>query len=405
MTLLSPRFEDPCFGGDVKSAPKVSHPARKIVFVLPGIGAGGSEHVVSMLCNHFASLGWAVTLLTFEMPGTDAFYAHAPSVRIERLGLPARKHLFLGGLFATVARFRRLKAALISAQPDVIVSFLTRTNVLSLLARNGLGIPIIVSERNNPELQEFGPVWSLLRDKLYAGANGLVTMTRGAMGFFPPSPGRICRVIPNHAHISEAAIDVRREGRRLVAVGRLVPQKGFDLLLEAFARVSPEFPGWTLTIWGEGPERPALEALRDRFGLNSKVLMPGNTAAPGAWTKSADLFVLSSRFEGWGLVVGEALAAGIPVLSFDCKWGPSEMITDGVNGRLVEDGDVDALAYGLHDLLNNDALRMNMSAAARDSMRKFAPHRITRQWQDLIEDVLSHPFAPPGTLSHAAQFT
>src|SRR3546814_10544152 len=104
----------------------------------------------------------------------------------------------------------------------------------------------------------------------------------------------------------------------MAAVGRLVPQKGFDRLLDAFSRIATDHPDWTLVIWGEGPDRAALEEQRRRLGLDGRVEMPGVSKQPGVWIEQSDLFILSSRFEGWGLVLGEAMAAGLPVISFDC---------------------------------------------------------------------------------------
>src|SRR3546814_16985490 len=124
----------------------------------------------------------------------------------------------------------------------------------------------------------------------------------------------------------------------MAAVGRLVSQKGFDRLLDAFSRIATDHPDWTLVIWGEGPDRAALEEQRRRLGLDGRVEMPGVSKQPGGWIEQSDLFILSSRFEGWGLVLGEAMAAGLTVISFDCEWGPAEMIEQEKSGILVPIG-------------------------------------------------------------------
>src|SRR4030095_11452194 len=111
-----------------------------------------------------------------------------------------------------------------------------------------------------------------------------------------------------------------------------IDTKGFDRLLQAFADIADAFPDWKLVIWGEGPERASLEAERERLGLRERAEMPGATARPGMWIETVDVFVLSSHFEGWGLVLLEAMAAGIPAVAFDCEWGPREIITHGVDG-------------------------------------------------------------------------
>jgi len=368
-----------------------------VAFVLPGIGAGGSEHVVSMLCNELAERGFAVTLLAFVEAGTKPFYAQYEKVELIYLGQPAMRRGRLGQLRWLLTRVYRLRGALRRIQPDLVISFLTRTNIITLLAARG--IPVIVSERNNAALQQVGPLWSWLRRRLYPRAAALVTMTRGAMaqfaGFAPP----VQCVIPNHA-VLPAQLPPRVCKGHLVAVGRLVSQKGFDLLLEAFAKAAADHPDWTLTIWGDGPERAALEEQRERLGLKERVYLPGLTRAPGAWTHDADLFVLSSRFEGWGLVVGEAMAAGIPTISFDCDFGPSEMIDNGVTGVLVKNGDVAELAQELGRLFADDEERRRLGEAGHEAMKQFAAPAVVSCWLDLIAG--NQPIGSKDGPSHAA---
>lgn len=354
-----------------------------MAFVLPGLGAGGSEHVVSLLCRAFADAGWAVTLLAFVPRGAQAFYDPEGRIPLIPLGLPPNARISkLGGL---VRRVRRLRSALQTVEPDLVVSFLTRTNIITLLAQPRC--PVIVSERNNAAEQRVGRFWSWLRRRLYPRASALVTMTEGAMAQFAPFAPPVTRVIPNHAAAPVQTAQVPGSGR-LVAVGRLVPQKGFDLLLEAWARIADRHRGWTLTIWGEGPERAALEAQRDRLGLSERVLLPGVTERPGQWMEQADAFVLSSRFEGWGLVVGEAMAAGIPTVAFDCDFGPAEMIEHGRTGLLVAPGDTAALASALDQLLEDEALRSRLGPTGRESMKRFAPETVVKHWLELAEELV-----------------
>ncbi|HVJ00701.1 MAG TPA: glycosyltransferase family 4 protein [Sphingomonas sp.] len=379
--------------GDSPAVGNIAQPATPaktaphIAFVLQGLGAGGSEHIVSLLCNHFATLGWTVSLLAFEHRETVPYYAHHPAVRILPLGLKSAPRSPLAAVGAVLARRNSLRRAFRLLRPDLVVSFLTRTNILSLLAGAGLDIPIIISERNNPALQKAGAVWGALRRWSYPRAAGFVTMTSGAMRFFGNAVPPRTWVIPNPA--TAPVIAARHsDGRTISAVGRFVPQKGFDLLLDAFAKAATAIPEWRLVLWGEGPERAALETQCRKLGLTRRVDMPGVTARPGAWIEHTDLFVLSSRYEGWGLVVGEAMAAGLPVISFDCEWGPAEMIESGRSGILVPNGDVDAMAAALVDLCRNEGARAALGQAAVERMRHFEPDRVIAEWEAAIGEML-----------------
>ncbi|HKY81568.1 MAG TPA: glycosyltransferase family 4 protein [Sphingobium sp.] len=374
----------------VRSNPSLADKAH-IAFVLPGLRAGGSEHIVSLLCNHFSRSGWTVSLFAFEEPGAAPYYPHDPAVRITQLGHPVGRRPAVQSLLAVRDRIGALRRELGGVRPDLIISFLTRTNVVSVLAAKPLGIPVIVSERNNPALQRPGAFWSALRRYAYARAYGLVTMTEGAMNQFPPSMRPRQWVIANPTYAPVDVDAARPCGDRIVAVGRLVPQKGFDLLLDAFARVAGRIPDWSLLIWGEGPERGRLEAQRDALGLGDRVSMPGVTQDHGGWLRDADIFVLSSRFEGWGIVVGEAMAAGVPTISFDCRFGPGEMIADGVSGLLVPDGDVAALGEAMAALCADPEQRRRLAEGARVASKRFSIDHILRHWEQVAVDALAPP--------------
>jgi glycosyltransferase involved in cell wall biosynthesis len=224
-----------------------------------------------------------------------------------------------------------------------------------------------------------------LRQLLYGTAWCVVTPSRGVLESFPPRIRRRGRVIPNPVDLTPAATP-RPGAGRLVAVGRLVHQKGFDLLLPAFAKLAPDHPEWTLTIWGEGEQRAALEALGARLGLAERVQLPGVTEQPGQWVEEADVFVLSSRYESFGNVITEAMAAGLPVIAFDCPWGPGDIIRDGEDGLLVSPEDVDALAAAMRRLIVDADLRRRLGEKAATNVQRFARAAIIAQWDALVAE-------------------
>lgn len=362
---------------------------RHIKFILPGLSAGGSEHVVSFVANRLARSGFDVSILSFEMEGSTPYYQTDERIRIEYLNVPVGKRGPLGILSDIVRRVQRLRSIFKTQRPDMVVSLLTRSNVIAVLAASGLGIPVIVSERNNPQRQRPGAVWRLLRRYTYARAFGLITMTRGALECFSPVMRPRSWVIPNMADYQHYKPKFSNTTKVMTAVGRLVDQKGFDLLIQSWAMVAARHPDWRLRIWGEGPDRTALEALIDELGVANSVEMPGVSSVPGQWIEEADAFVLSSRFEGWGLVLGEAMAAGLPCVSFDCPFGPADMITHDHDGLLVAEADIDGMAAAMSQLMGDEKLRGRLAGNASDAAERFAPEAIGKLWEDTLRGALA----------------
>jgi glycosyltransferase involved in cell wall biosynthesis len=174
-----------------------------------------------------------------------------------------------------------------------------------------------------------------------------------------------------------------------VAAGRLNRQKGFDLLVDAWARVARSHPDWTLRIYGSGEERGELRRRILEHGLHNEVLLPGATPRLGEALGEASLFVLSSRFEGFGLVVIEAMSKGLPVVAFDCPRGPGEIISDGVDGILVAPGHTAALAEAVCKVLDDDALRRRLGSAALETARRYEQGSVGAQWDALLAELAS----------------
>jgi glycosyltransferase involved in cell wall biosynthesis len=177
-------------------------------------------------------------------------------------------------------------------------------------------------------------------------------------------------------------------GRKVVvAAGRLVPAKGFDRLVPAFAAVSARHPDWTLRIYGSGVERALLAGLVHRHGLDRSVQLMGFAGHLDQELAEASLFVLSSRNEGFPMVLLEAMSVGVPVVSFDCRNGPADLITDGVDGLLVPQGDVAGLAEAMCQLIEDPGWRREMGRAALATAATFTPQRLAARWEQLIDDL------------------
>ncbi|MEM7666562.1 MAG: glycosyltransferase family 4 protein [Pseudomonadota bacterium] len=355
-----------------------------ILFVLPSLGAGGSERVVTTLANFWAEQGRDVGIANFDASDFCPFYPLAPEVTLFRLDLPVASGGLPGQIVQTARRVKALEGVYREFKPDAVISFLTKANVMALLAAGRSGVPVIVSERNNPTLQQFNAFWRMARAYTYPKAFSFVTMTKGAAEYYPERQRPRTSIIPNPVNLP-ASWENRREGNTITAVGRLTDQKQFHLLIDAFASIAADFPSWNLVIWGEGAARSELEQQRSQLGLDDRIALPGLTERPGQWIETADVFVLSSAYEGWPNVIVEAMAAELPVVAFDCEHGVADMIEDGVSGRLVPQGDVPALANALAGLLENPDARRTFARSALEASARFDTGAIADQWMQIVE--------------------
>src|SRR6476660_3895591 len=345
-----------------------------LTLVLSSLERGGAERIISVLAGAWAQRGDEVTLITFDDREPPAYPVH-PRVELKSLRVPNE----LAGnpvraLFRNVRRIQLLRQMIRESAPDVVLSFLDFPNIITLLATRGWHVPVIVSERANPAYDDLKGVWRVLRRRTYPRAAALVCQTRAMVDQLQKEIRIRGYAIPNpveppptgHAAPSKSGINAQT----IIAMGRLVPQKGFDLLLEAFARIAGRHPDWSIKVLGKGPLKEQLEAQAESLGLKNRVSFVGAVSDPFPALRAADLFVFPSRFEGFGNALVEAMACALPVISFDCPAGPSDIIRHGVDGVLVPPEDVAGLATAMGRLMND--------AAERDRLARRAPEVLTR---------------------------
>lgn len=357
-----------------------------VALVISSLSSGGAERVLSLMANYWAERGWQVTIVTLSGCGND-FYPLDP--RVGRVGLDVLKPSAnpWQSLRNNLDRIISLRRTLLELAPQVVISFMDLTNILTLMAAAGSGIPVVVSERIDPAYADLGRLRNWLRRKLYPRAAAVVLQTERvrewAAGFVPAHRLHVIANPVTTAEQSKGSNDaVVLPGRTVLAVGRLTEQKGFDLLIRAFA--ATKRGGWSLLILGEGEQRPQLQALIVSLGMERQIFLKGRVNDVERYLRQADLFVLSSRFEGFPNALLEAMGAGLPVIGYDCPSGPAEIIRHEENGLLLPPGDVVGLAAALTSLMDDEALRSRLGNAARTVNERFAMDKIMRDWQNLL---------------------
>lgn len=351
---------------------------------------GGAQRVMSLMANYWAAQRHDVTLVSLSPRSEDWFELYPIVKRVSLNLLSVSAHLGQA-LSRNALRVLRLRDELRQSRPDVVISFMDTTNVLTILASRGLGIPVIISERNDPHRHAMDSswAWDTLRSLLYRRADALVIQTSALRDWGGEMVGdKRVHIIPNPINpvLNDSSKEARHRGsgHTVVAMGRLVRQKGFDLLIEAFARCAEQHSEWSLVILGEGEERSNLESLIVARALQDRVRLAGKVPQPSQILGQADLFVLSSRFEGFPNALIEAMACKLGVISTDCPHGPRDIIHDGVDGLLIPPEDVNALAKSMARLMANPIERQRLGDNAVEVLERFSMGNIMSMWDELV---------------------
>ncbi len=385
----------------------------KILFFVSSMHAGGAERVAATLASAWARRGDSVTLAPTYTKKGSCFYSLNAAVKLtwlaDRMGWIGKK------LWPPVAKWFAIRRLVRETQPDVIVSFLTNVNVTVLAATRGMGVPVIVCERTNPAFSfSSGDVLKKLRRWFYPRATAVVLQSQDSVEAFQAMVPGLARVavVPNPlpAGIPEAQPvrgPLTEGGRRhLMAMGRLVPIKRFDALIQAYAAIAADYPAWDLTIWGEGPLRDDLTRQIEQTGLTERISLPGRTADPWTELARADVFVMTSQVEGFPNVLLEAMALGRPCVTVDCPSGPREISQDGKYALLVPLGDQPALCAALSQLMADPTLRDVMGRHAAASVReRYGLAQLLACWDALFDSVTRPNEAGPAQAASSHRAT
>ncbi len=350
----------------------------KIFLVIPTLKQGGAERVMSELANSFANSDNLQVHLVLLAKAND-FYTLHENIIVHRLQFCGYNTIAkLISEFRTLIKLRKL---IKKEKPVAILSFMEKYNILSIVAAMGLNIPVIVSDRSNP-LKKIPKTISFLRKHTYRYAAGIIAQTKMAERIISKrTKNKNVTVIHNPARRITNNTFFSKE-KIILNVGRLVPEKGQQYLIDMMMLC--DNPDWQLVIAGDGPLKTELLKMINKKGLANRITLLGGVANVDEWLHKSSIFVFSSISEGFPNALVEAMAAGLPVVSFDCNAGPRDLINNGLNGFLVPEGDVERLANTVKMLMKDESLRTDIGGEAKKISAKLNVELIARQYLNFM---------------------
>ncbi len=382
----------------------MTQPPLKLVYVTPAIySAGGVERVVTMKASYFAEkYGYDVTIIVTEGNGCDSFFPLSGKVKVVNLEINFEELWtcsFIKKVMVYLKKQRRYKKLLTQELmricPEITISTLRREiNFLNDIRDGSRKIGEIhvnranyrnfKTENSNFVKNLFAKFWSYNLVRHLRKLDKLVVLTEKDREAWAELEQ--VEVIPDPLSLVPQSVSPLTE-KRVIAVARYSHEKGIDLLLHAWAKVEKQCTDWRLDVFGEGDPTP-YEQLIDELAIDRyRCRLNGRTKNIEQEYLKSSISVCSSRFEGFGLVIIEAMACGLPVIAFDCPWGPRSIIKNGENGVLVENGNPSLLAKGILLLANNSDLCMRMGISAQQNVQRFSLENVAVQWKQLFESL------------------
>lgn len=374
----------------------------KLVYLTPALYmAGGVERVLTLKANYFAEhFGYDVTIILTEGKGKSPFYPLSERIKVVNLDIGFEQLWncsFLKKIFVYLKKQRQYKKALTAELmklcPDITVSLLRReinfligikdgSKKIGELHVNRLNYRNFEANDTNFIKQLFAKLWMSSLVKQLKRLDRFVVLTEEDMLAWPELQN--VSVIPDPLSFvptAQSSLSVKR----VIAVGRYVYQKGFDLLLQAWAKIERQCPDWMLVVYGDGDRAPYEQMMRNLGIDTSRCLLNGPTTDIQREYVNSSLFVFTSRFEGFGMVLVEAMACGLPVVSFACPCGPKDIVRDGEDGFLVENGNIDELVQQLMKLMVDHRLRTAFARHAQQNAQRFNIEQTALRWKSVFE--------------------
>ncbi|NHF61535.1 glycosyltransferase family 4 protein [Flavobacteriaceae bacterium TP-CH-4] len=355
----------------------------KIDFVIGRLKAGGAERVVSIVANYFAEHNHTVRIITFIDGDAYELDPRVERIRFHKKGLI--KPAIIRGFFSLLKFYFKSKN-----RPDIINSHIGLMGYTSIPVGRMYNIKVINSEHMNHLHQNVDFPMKFLWNNLYKYADAITILTKFDLAFFKSRNKKVVVMEnPCSFDIGKSPTNIRE--KVIVAVGNLdrYEHKGFDNLIEIASRVLKNHVDWKLKIVGGGNYgMEILKNMANEYGIYDQVIFTGFRSDIKEILSNAEIFILSSRYEGLPMVLLEALSQGLACISYDCISGPSEILENNVTGLLIADQDKDAMAKGLERLILDDNLRNGLRERSSTALDKFSIERVGQKWNNLFQDIL-----------------
>lgn len=352
----------------------------KVFFFCPALIAGGLERVLSVLSGPLANHYDEVTYITWH--DREVFYEIDKNVRVVCVEREC-------GSRSVWKRMLWLRGFVKKGRPDVLVSFSAPFNMIALVSLIGAGIKVVVSERNDPAHFRWGKIAKMIRNCLYLSADGLLVQTKTSQDHFWDVLARRSVILPNPIMIDEEykGVALKTDAMNVIAsVGRLVPQKRFDLLINAFGTFLKRHADYQLHIYGEGKEEENLQYQISEMGLEGKVLLMGTVDQILECIKHAKMFVMTSEYEGMSNALLEAMSIGLPCISTKVS-GAIDIIRNGENGLLI-DGGMNSAVDAMTALADDESLRFRLGENACRIADDYNLLSVSRQWMGYLDNFI-----------------
>lgn len=354
----------------------------RITFFIGSLVSGGAERVISLLANQYRELGWEVDIaLLLKNEVNRKQFPLEKSIRIIDLSIEGNSYWK-----RTVGWIRSVRNYLKETKPACVVSFIGRINALVLTASIGLGIPTLVSERNDPRQDGRGKVMLTYCNLIYRLADAIVFQTEYERSCFSRALKKRSCIIPNPVSVINCN-DIEENRFEISTAGRLVPQKNHALLIDSIFLVKDRIPNIRCEIYGDGPLKQDLENRIKSLHLEKYVHLCGNKTDVNRWIAKSCIFVMTSDFEGLSNALIEAMMLGKACITTDYP-GASEVIHNGANGVIIPmENSKSVLADKICNIIEDDILRKKLSGKAEEDARRYSLETVTKKWIDTIDDM------------------